>query len=68
MMKELHHPVAGTYQTIDVPWLCSEQMAALSPVPAPRLGEHTGQVLKNIGYDAAQIAQLVHAGIVGEGG
>jgi crotonobetainyl-CoA:carnitine CoA-transferase CaiB-like acyl-CoA transferase len=68
IVKELHHPIAGTYKTIDVPWLCSEEMAALSPVPAPRLGEHTGTVLKNLGYDADQIAQLVRAGVVGDGG
>jgi crotonobetainyl-CoA:carnitine CoA-transferase CaiB-like acyl-CoA transferase len=68
IVKELHHPIAGTYKTIDVPWLCSEEMTALSPVPAPRLGEHTGAVLKNLGYDADQIAQLVRAGVVGDGG
>jgi crotonobetainyl-CoA:carnitine CoA-transferase CaiB-like acyl-CoA transferase len=68
MLKELDHPVAGTYTTIDVPWLCSEPIAALSSLPAPRLGEHTGQVLHNLGYDESQISQLVSAGIVGKSG
>ena len=67
MLKELDHPAAGAYTTIDVPWLCSEDMAALSPVPAPGLGEHTGEVLKNFAYDDDQIAQLVRAGVVGDG-
>ena len=67
MLKELDHPVAGAYTTIGVPWLCSEDMAALSPVPAPSLGEHTREVLKNFAYDDDQIAQLVRAGVVGDG-
>jgi crotonobetainyl-CoA:carnitine CoA-transferase CaiB-like acyl-CoA transferase len=65
IVKELDHPVAGKYQTIDVPWLCSEQMAELSPVPAPRLGEHNEEVLQDLGYTAAQVDQLVRAGIIG---
>jgi len=66
IVKELDHPVVGTYQTIDVPWLCSEPMAALSPVPAPSLGEHTEEALKDLGYAAEQIDQLVRAGVIGQ--
>lgn len=66
IVKELDHPVAGKYKTIDVPWLCSEPMAELSPVPAPGLGEHNAEVLKNLGYTAAQIDQLVRAGVIGQ--
>ena len=64
MLKELEHPVAGTYTTLDVPWLCSEPLARLSPLPAPSLGQHTAQVLGGLGYAADQIAQFVSAGIV----
>ena len=66
VVKELDHPVVGKYQTIDVPWLCSEPLAELSPVPAPALGEHTEEVLKNLGYTAEQIAQLVRARVIGQ--
>jgi crotonobetainyl-CoA:carnitine CoA-transferase CaiB-like acyl-CoA transferase len=66
IVKELDHPVAGKYKTIDVPWLCSEGMAELSPVPAPSLGEHNQEVLQDLGYTAEQIAQLMRAGIVGQ--
>jgi len=66
IVKELDHPVAGKYKTIDVPWLCSEPLAELSPVPAPSLGEHTEEVLQNLGYTAEQIDQLVHAGVIGQ--
>ena len=66
IVKELDHPVVGKYQTIDVPWLCSEPMAELSPVPAPSLGEHTEEALKDLGYTAEQIDQLVRAGVIGQ--
>lgn len=65
IVKELDHPRAGKYHTIDVPWLCSEPMAALSPVPAPSLGEHNEEVLRSLGYTAEQIDQLVRAGVIG---
>ena len=32
--------------------------------PAPRLGEHSAEILRAIGYDAAQIAALEQAGVV----
>src|SRR2546422_3417569 len=66
IVKELDHPVVGKYQTIDVPWLSSEPIAELSPVPAPGLGEHNEEVLQNLGYTAEQIDQLVRAGVIGQ--
>jgi len=66
VVKELDHPIVGKYKTIDVPWLCSEPMAELSPVPAPSLGEHNEEVLKNLGYTAEQIDHLIQAGVIGQ--
>lgn len=66
IVKELDHPVVGKYKTIDVPWLCSEPLAELSPVPAPGLGEHNEEVLINLGHTTEQIDQLVRAGVVGQ--
>jgi len=66
IVKELAHPVVGKYKTIDVPWLCSEPLAELSPVPAPNLGEHNAEVLENLGYTAEQIEHLVRAGVIGQ--
>jgi crotonobetainyl-CoA:carnitine CoA-transferase CaiB-like acyl-CoA transferase len=65
IVKELEHPVAGAYQTIDVPWLCSEPLVALSPVPAPTLGEHNEEILRDLGYRVEQIDQLTGDGVIG---
>ncbi len=34
--------------------------------PAPSLGEHTEEVLRNAGYDGSEIASLREAGALGE--
>jgi len=35
-----------------------------APRPAPHLGEHSEQVLRELGYDEARIAALNQAGVV----
>ncbi|GAA5232362.1 CoA transferase [Verticiella sediminum] len=35
------------------------------PVPAPSVGEHTEQVLRELGYDDAALGELAAAGVVG---
>jgi crotonobetainyl-CoA:carnitine CoA-transferase CaiB-like acyl-CoA transferase len=35
------------------------------PSPAPELGEHTGQILKELGYSDDDIARLREVGAVG---
>jgi crotonobetainyl-CoA:carnitine CoA-transferase CaiB-like acyl-CoA transferase len=35
--------------------------------PAPLLGEHTREILRECGYDDAQIDDFVAAGVVGSG-
>jgi crotonobetainyl-CoA:carnitine CoA-transferase CaiB-like acyl-CoA transferase len=58
----------------DVPTLTLRPPLSLSRTPAeirrgaPRLGEHTAEVLRSIGYDAEQIARLRDAGVVREMG
>ena len=36
----------------------------VTPTRAPRLGEHSAGVLSELGYDAAQVAQLAATGVV----
>jgi len=35
------------------------------PQPAPELGQHTAQILKELGYSDADVARLKEAGAVG---
>ena len=65
LVKELEHPVIGKYKTINLPWDFSEPVAKLSPVPAPVLGEHNEEVLKDLGYDQGRVAQLRELGVLG---
>jgi crotonobetainyl-CoA:carnitine CoA-transferase CaiB-like acyl-CoA transferase len=45
LVRELHHPVLGTYRTTNVPWESTEPFARLAPAPAPSLGEHNEEIL-----------------------
>jgi crotonobetainyl-CoA:carnitine CoA-transferase CaiB-like acyl-CoA transferase len=53
---------AGVVRTVGSPLACGEPFA---PRPAPRLGEHTDEVLREIaGFDAARIAALRAARVI----
>jgi len=57
----LDHPRLGPIATIDSPIHlqgCEKQR----PTPAPELGQHTSQVLGELGYGDAQIQQLIATG------
>ena len=52
------HPSEGTIRTMRMPMSWSD--SSPDPVrPAPRLGEHSREVLREAGYDDGQIDQLV---------
>ncbi len=54
-----HYPAAGAFATIP-------QIDRQPPLPAPRNGEHSEQVLADrLGLPSKQIAHLIDAGIVG---
>lgn len=59
IVKEMQHPVAGKYKTLDVPWDFSEPIARASEVPAPLLGQHTRELLSELGYKKAAISALL---------
>lgn len=63
MVVELDHPKAGRTRAIGLPIKFSATPGSIRR-PAPLLGEHTREILVELGYDDGDIAQLVEQGAV----
>ena len=63
MVVDLVHPDAGPTRVIGCPLHFSRTPAAITR-PAPRLGEHSREVLRESGYADAEIDGFVAAGVV----
>jgi len=63
IVAETVHPVLGRVQNIGHPVQFQNQPRTASR-PAPLLGEHTQEILHQLGYDAQQIAGLEQQGVV----
>ena len=57
MMVETEHPVAGSVKNIGIPIKLSETPGRFQR-PAPTLGQHTDEVLRDLGYSDAEIESL----------
>jgi crotonobetainyl-CoA:carnitine CoA-transferase CaiB-like acyl-CoA transferase len=65
MVVETVHPQAGAVKSLGCPIRFSATPASVSR-PAPLLGEHTREVLREYGFDSAEIDALAAAGVVRE--
>ena len=67
MVVDLVHPQAGATRALGCPIHFSETPARISR-PAPLLGEHTREVLREHGYPDAEIDAFVASGVVRDSG
>ena len=63
MMVTLQHPKAGQLKTIGIPVKLSDTPGTIRR-PAPTLGQHTDEVLREMGLPAGEIERLRKAGVV----
>ena len=64
MFVQQQHPQAGQVEMVNIPIRLSETPGGLRR-PAPLLGQHSSEVLAELGYDDAQVQQMREAKIVG---
>src|SRR6185295_12230862 len=64
-LVEMDHPRAGKVRMVGAPVRLSETPGSVR-TPAPLLGEHTSEVLRDLlGLSAAEVAALRGAGVIG---
>jgi crotonobetainyl-CoA:carnitine CoA-transferase CaiB-like acyl-CoA transferase len=64
-LPEAEHPHAGTFKTIPPPVRFARAPQSVRR-PAPLIGEHTDEVLAEVGYDHQGIASLRAGGVLGK--
>jgi crotonobetainyl-CoA:carnitine CoA-transferase CaiB-like acyl-CoA transferase len=64
MLVEMPHPVHGQVKLLGMPVKLSDTPGEFR-LPPPLLGEHTDEVLREIGYSASALAELRAGGVIG---
>lgn len=65
ILRDVHHPVAGKLRMVGSPFHLSET-PALDPAPAPLLGQHTQEILREmLGLSTDRLNQLAGQGVFG---
>jgi formyl-CoA transferase/CoA:oxalate CoA-transferase len=62
MLLEMAHPLAGAIKTLGFPIKMSRTPGALK-LPPPLLGQHTEEVLQELGYASSEIAAMREEGV-----
>ncbi|MEQ8858104.1 MAG: CoA transferase [Pseudomonadales bacterium] len=65
MFPTIEHPTLGGYRSVRAP-MRFRDLEVAPRAPAPRLGQHTRDVLAGAGFDDAEISTLIGAGALGE--
>lgn len=65
LFQKLEHPTEGTIQQARPPARFSESPAAIRRLP-PTLGQHTREILAEVGYSDAEVEALLGAKAIGE--
>jgi crotonobetainyl-CoA:carnitine CoA-transferase CaiB-like acyl-CoA transferase len=63
LIQTIHHPEAGDIRVIGVPVKFSETPGTIRLAP-PRVGEHTGAILSELGYTPEEISVLRAEGVI----
>ena len=66
MVVDIDHPKIGPMKTIGLPIKSSGELAAIRQ-PAPWLGQHSAEVLRETGYGQAEVDALFADGVVYDG-
>jgi crotonobetainyl-CoA:carnitine CoA-transferase CaiB-like acyl-CoA transferase len=65
MIASYQHPVAGNVKVVAPAVRLSETPAVIDR-PAPLVGEHTREIMREFGYSEVEINDCIHRGIAGE--